>query len=512
MRLGILQEVAGRDMDVNQQLRSVLVDRLGRERFELWVGPHVRFERDGDTLRALSPQRFRLDRCRKSLHRELQLAACELWGGEANVEYVTSSTEMSVVETPAAPVQIEVPNPFETFKQSGTAGRFNTAGKTEKMSPARTAERVDSADRPQLKLVDDRMVSPSLAEARRKRPFSKLSEFVVGSSNRMAVQAVELMSNGWGEYSPLVITGPTGCGKTHLLEGIWSRARQENPMRRVVYLSAEQFTSYFVEALRGKGLPSFRHKYRDVDLLIIDDIQFFTGKRATIVELLYTVDHLSRQGRQLVFASDRAPQELLDLGEELINRLMSGLVCRLEPLDLETRRELVRRWAMQRQLPLSDEVAELVANESTGDARRLSGALNLLRVAQQHQQRPMGLQEARQTLGRLFPVQPRAIHLADVERVVCDAFGIEPQQLRSQGRGHAMTQPRMMAMWLARKYTRAALSEIGSYFGRRSHSTVVSAQSKVEHWIEQERVLQTGPASQSARQIAQQLEQRLSAG
>jgi chromosomal replication initiator protein len=363
-----------------------------------------------------------------------------------------------------------------------------------------------------LKVVDGNVVGDSLADVRRKRPFAKLADFVVGACNRMSVQAVELVTGSWGEFTPLVIVGPTGSGKTHLLEGIWTRARQENPFRRSVYLSSEQFTTYFVEALRGKGLPSFRRKYRDVDLLIVDDIQFFSGKRATIVELLYTVDQLTREGRQLVFASDRPPQQLGDLGEGLINRLLSGLVCRLDPLDTDVRHELARRWAAARQLRLTAEVLELVAGETSGDARRLAGALNMLRVAQQQQPQPLDATTARRVLGRLFPTQPRAIHLADVERVVCDAFGIEPQQLKSSGRGHALTQPRMLAMWLARKYTRSALSEIGSYFGRRSHSTVVSAQSKVQHWIDQDRLIETRPAAQTVRQIVQQLEQRLSAG
>jgi chromosomal replication initiator protein len=328
----------------------------------------------------------------------------------------------------------------------------------------------------------------------------------------MASQAVSMVARSLGEYTPLVIHGPTGTGKTHLLEGIWSRSRRENPLRRAVYLSAEQFTTYFVEALRGQGLASFRRKYRDVDLLIIDDVQFFAGKRATIVELLYTVDHLSREGRQSVFACDRPPQELSHLGDELVNRLVSGLVCSVEPLDYQTRLTLARRWAAQRGLRMGEDVLAYIAGELNGDARRLTGTLNRLRVAQTPPDGSIDLATAQQVLGRLFPVQPRAIHLVDVERVVCDAFGIEPQQLRSQGRGHALTQPRMLAMWLARKYTRSALSEIGSYFGRRSHSTVVSAQNKVQRWIEQERLIQTGPASQSVGHMLSHLERRLSTG
>ena len=135
--------------------------------------------------------------------------------------------------------------------------------------------------------------------------------------------------------------GPTSVGKTHLLEGIWTAARRSHQRLTAVYLSAEQFTSHFLEALRGSGLPSFRRKYRGVGLLMIDDLQFFVGKRATQVELLHTIDTFLREGRQLVFAADRSPAELAELGPELTTRLSSGLVCRIEPPDYATRLGIV---------------------------------------------------------------------------------------------------------------------------------------------------------------------------
>ena len=134
-----------------------------------------------------------------------------------------------------------------------------------------------------------------------------------------------------GPVSPLFLYGPAGCGKTHLLEGIWSAVRSGSQSRRVLYLTAEQFTSMFLEALRGSGLPSFRHKYRHVDLLLIDDVQFFLGKRATLVELQNTVDALLQERRQLVLAADRSPSELAKFGPVLTTRFSGGLVCGIEP-------------------------------------------------------------------------------------------------------------------------------------------------------------------------------------
>ena len=147
------------------------------------------------------------------------------------------------------------------------------------------------------------------------------------------------------QSSPLFLFGPTGSGKTHLLEGIWSAVRSGSLRRRVLYLSAEQFTSMFLEALQGSGLPSFRYKYRHVDLLLIDDVQFFLGKRATLVELQNTIDALLREHRQLVLAADRSPAELSRFGPELTARFAGGLVCGIEPADSETRLGILRHLA-----------------------------------------------------------------------------------------------------------------------------------------------------------------------
>ena len=161
-----------------------------------------------------------------------------------------------------------------------------------------------------------------------------------------------------GQLSPLIFYGPTSVGKTHLLEGIWSAARKSSHRLTPVYLSAEQFTSYFLEALRGSGLPSFRRKYRSVGLLILDDLQFLVGKRATQVELLHTVDTFLREGRQLVFAADRSPADLAELGPELTTRLTGGMVCRIEPPDHATRLGIVAQMARRMQIDVPPDVQQ----------------------------------------------------------------------------------------------------------------------------------------------------------
>jgi chromosomal replication initiator protein len=277
-------------------------------------------------------------------------------------------------------------------------------------------------------------------------------------------------------------------------------------------LSAEQFTCHFLEALQGSGLPNFRRKCRDVDWLAIDDIQFFAGKRATLIEFQHTLDALSRQGRQVVVAADRAPVELTMLGAELATRLGGGLVCGIESADYETRLGIARQFASRDELRFGDDIIRLIATETGGDARQIQGALNRLRATTEATGEPMTVEWARQSLSDLFAAAQPRVRLTDVERAVCEVFGMEAKSLRDDSKSKAISQPRMLAMWLARKYTRAAFSEIGTYFGRRSHSTVISAERKVNRWMAQGASLQLGRGSWPVEEAIRRIETKLRTG
>jgi chromosomal replication initiator protein len=323
----------------------------------------------------------------------------------------------------------------------------------------------------------------SLESAVRRR-FATLDKFVAGSGNQLALAAAKMAADRPGSLTPLMFFGAPGCGKTHLLEGIWSVARAKHRGANIVYLSAEQFTTYFVEALRGSGLPSFRRKYRCVDLLMIDDLQFLVRARATRVELLHTIDALLREGRQLVFSADRSPAELSELGPELTTRLAGGMVCRLESPDLQMRCGLVQQFAQRLGIELSDDIAQLIATQVSSGARELSGAVNRLHAASRMLNRPISFELAQEALAELMRHSAKAVRLGDIEKAVCGLFGLPDESLQSNQRTKNVSMPRMLAMWLARKHTRAGLSEIGQYFGRRSHSTVISAHKRVTDWMD----------------------------
>jgi chromosomal replication initiator protein len=346
----------------------------------------------------------------------------------------------------------------------------------------------------------------------RRRRLYTLDDFVVGKSNCLAHTAAQMAAEGAGAYSPLVIYGPTGTGKTHLLEGVTSAYRRLHPRAGCVLVTAEQFTSHFLEALHGSGMPNFRQKYRSVGLLAIDDLQFFTKKPATLVELLHTIESLSQAGRQLVFSSDRSLASLKFLGPELSARLSGGMVCRLESAEYATRLGIVRGHARQLGLDLPEDVLAYIASHFTGQSRELAGAVKKLQATSLAHARPITLALAEEALAELIDHHGRVVRLADIERAVCDVFGIQPENLQSPGKAKAISHPRMLAMWLARKYTRAGWSEIGSYFGRRSHSTVISAQKKVESWMAKSSSLRLADGSLSLEETIRRVEEKMRAG
>lgn len=456
-------------MEIVSALKLALADKVGQARFEVWFGTNTCLEYNGDTLTVRVPNQFYQDWLRTNFRDHIEASCRETLGKIVPVRFhIDGELRPEIVKPPCA-------------------------------APAATCVSPKEEARPE-------------ADATRRRRFATLDAFVVGQSNHLAWAAARSTAHRLGQSSPLVIHGPTSVGKTHLLEGIYTDVRRLRGGAQAVYLSAEQFTTLFLEALHGGGLPVFRRKYRGLDLLIVDDIQFLAGKKATLIELLHTVDLLLRDGRQLVFAADRPPSGLVELGPELTTRLQSGLVCGIEMPEYETRLGIVRQFAERMKVNLPEEVQHYVAGHITTHARELSGALNRLDATSRALGEPISRALAEQALAETVRRHARPVGLGDIDEAVSRVFGLEPKALKSDGKAKHVSHPRMLAMWLARRHTRAALSEIGSFFGGRSHSTVISAQKKVHDWMQARSHLSLADGNCTIDEAIRKVEQALRAG
>ena len=492
------------DMEIVSALLAQLAERVGRERYELWFGGQTRLSLRPTALVISTPNLFYQNWLRNHFRRELEEVLQAVLGRALPLEF-RIDTELQML-TPSPSTDEQTTQSAETTSSVQSAQAAN--GEPAPTILAIRGQQPKHTHTP--KSAGKKLPSESTTvQPARSRRWLGLDSFVAGYCNRVAHAAIQQVAEHPGEPNPLLLYGGTGTGKTHLLEGLVSATRMNNPERNCVYLTAEQFTTQFLEALHGRGLPMFRRKYRSVDLLVVDDVQFMAGKRATLTEFLHTLDTLHRERRQVVLTADRPPHELQELGQQLSTRVAGGMTARLDAPDFPTRVGITRQFARKHDLNLSDDIVELVATQLSEHARELAGAVQRLALERRLIGRDLTLAEAEEALSEVFHRRGHGWKLDDIERAVCTALGLPPESLQSERRAKSLNTTRMLAMWLARKYTRAALSEIGSYFGRRSHSTVISAQKKVGGWVnEQTQVAfggKTWPVEEAIRRVEDQL-------
>lgn len=485
------EELTIADRDIAPALMDGLAGKIGKERFDLWFGDGTPWQIHGSILRIEVTDAFRKERAR-GFRREIQQVCEEIAGRELELEFAVASptNELSSIDGKSE----RAPSTKAGASDRSTLPFPNAAGE---QSAGDAASPFDKG------------ASAATASVRPRKKYRNLKSLAVGESNRMAIVSAERILRGPGEASPFLVYGPSGSGKTHLLDAIRGEARKRG-MRRVVMQTAEQFTSSFIEAIQGAGIPNFRSKYRDVALLILDDVQFFAGKKATLLELQQTLDSLIREGRQIVLSADRAPAELASLPQELRARLAGGLVADIAPPDFAMRCEILDNW--ETPLQLSAPVKRLLAERITGDARRLAGAVHRLEVASEAYQCEVTVEFAERSLHDLLLAHRQVIGLRDIEDAVCEAFGVDKDCLRSKRRDRQAAHPRMLAMWLARKHTRSGLAEIGRFFGKRSHSTVISADKKVQSMVGNGGSMQTAQGPCHVEDAIARIERRLQAG
>ncbi|HET7843737.1 MAG TPA: chromosomal replication initiator protein DnaA [Xanthomonadales bacterium] len=312
-------------------------------------------------------------------------------------------------------------------------------------------------------------------------PHYTFDNFVEGKSNQLGkAAAMQVATNPGRTYNPLLLYGGTGLGKTHLMHAAGNLMRQQNPGMRVLYQRSEQFFSAMIKALNnkaagGRAIDEFKQRYRSVDALMIDDIQFFAGKDRTQEEFFHTFNALFEGKQQIILSCDRYPKEVENLEPRLMSRLGWGLSVAIEPPDFETRAAILLQKAESKGMVLPDDVAFLIARRMRSNVRDLEGALNTLSARATFTGRSISAEFAQEALRDLLTVQERAVSLPNILKTVADYYQLRQSDLLSKKRTRSLARPRQTAMALAKELTEHSLPEIGDFFGGRDHTTVLHA-------------------------------------
>ncbi len=468
--------MAGESPSLVSSLRAAVAERVGSSRFNLWFGEGVHLEVEGDTLGVDVPNTFFREWIQSHFAASLLEAGQAITGRRLQLE---------------VRVYDEVDVPSAGVVEAAPAGQSGPLVKIPANVPVQASGSPDRA----------RVLN---------RPVRRLEDFIVGPGNRLAhAAAVEMVAAMGAAFNPLVIYGGVGLGKSHLLEGIGHGFRARHPGLRLLQITAEAFTNSFLDALRVGALPSFRARVRGAGVLIVDDVHFVAAKRATQDEFLHTFNTLSDDGVPIILAADQHPRLIAKLLEELTTRFLGGMVVKLEPPDLMTRRAILTAKATARGVEIPDPVVAYVAEHLRGSIRELEGALHTLIANATLTGKRLDLALARFALRDTIRHTAQAIALKDVEKAVCQLFQVEAESLKSDTRARSLAYPRMLAMYLARKHTGAAYAEIGRYFGGRNHSTVISAERKVKGWLHDEEQSALLAGFETASEILSALERLL---
>lgn len=323
-------------------------------------------------------------------------------------------------------------------------------------------------------------------------PKYTFDTFVIGSGNRFAHAASLAVAEAPAKaYNPFFIYGGVGLGKTHLMHAIGHYVLEHNPNAKVVYLSSEKFTNEFINSIRDNKAEDFRNKYRNVDVLLIDDIQFLAGKESTQEEFFHTFNTLHTESKQIVISSDRPPKEIPTLEDRLRSRFEWGLITDITPPDLETRIAILRKKAKADGLDIPNEVMHYIANQIDTNIRELEGALIRVVAYSSLVNKDITAELAQEALKDIIPnTKPKVVTILDIQKAVGEYYNIRLEDFAAKKRTKSIAFPRQVAMYLSRELTDFSLPKIGEEFGGRDHTTVIHAHEKIEKLLKEDQQLQ----------------------
>ncbi len=410
-----------------------LEDDLSPQQFNTWIRPLHPVEGNG-SLKLLAPNRFVRDFVSKEMLGDVSRLVSSFSSEPINVSVEIGGDEVSA------------PTPSVADQKSPSASKLRFEGR---LNPAFTFE-----------------------------------AHIGGKSNQLARAAARQVGENPGKaYNPLFLYGGVGLGKTHLMQAAGNMVLHNNLSAKVVYVHSERFVADMVKALQHNSISEFKRYYRSLDALLIDDIQFFSGKEHSQEEFFHTFNTLLEGQRQVIITSDRFPKEITGVQERLISRFGSGLTVPIDPPELETRVAILQHKATAKGVHLSDDVAFFIARQIRSNVRELEGALHRLVASSGFTGRPIDIELTREALRDLLVFQERRVTVQNIQKTVAEYFKMRVSDLHSKRRNRQITRPRQIAMALSKELTSMSLPEIGDAFGGRDHTTVLHAQRKVKELI-----------------------------
>ncbi len=426
-----------------QHCCGLFAKELSPQQFDTWIKPLKLKNGDGNGVELIAPNRFVQQWIKDRFLNRLESLANEYW-------------------RTAVAVRVDY-----TAPEKKGAARVNGAMQS---APGQVADT----------LVAAQSVTATAFERTRLNRDHTFDNFVIGKANQLArAAAMQVAENPGKSYNPLFLYGGVGLGKTHLVQAIGNLLHRERPAARVRYIHAEQYVTDVVRAYQKKAFEEFKRYYHSLDLLVIDDIQFFNGKNRTQKEFFYAFNALIEAHKQVIITCDTYPREIPGIEDRLISRFGWGLTVAIEPPELEMRVAILLKKAESQGIELDETVAFFIAKHLRSNVRELEGALRKLIAFSQFHARDISLDVARDALRDLLRIQTRAISLENIQKTVADFYRVKVPELFSKKRTADLVKPRQIAMYFAKELTSLSLPEIGESFGGRDHTTVLHAVRKI---------------------------------
>jgi chromosomal replication initiator protein len=437
---------------------------LSTQQFNTWIKP-LQTEIGDNALRILAPNKFVQQWVKERFLSKIESIASELLPQNTLIELCicsktkTASLKNSDKKLYATNASASANQPVVVQALSALASSpLNGSTKSKLSGNKRAAERVSGLN-----------------------PSFNFNNYVTGRANQLArAAAIQVADNPGQAYNPLFIYGGVGLGKTHLLQAIGNQLKQQNPDANIRYLHAERYVSDVVKAYENKAFDEFKRQYHSLDLLLIDDIQFFAKKTRTQEEFFYAFNTLIEEKKQIVITCDTYPKEIIDVDERLRTRFSWGLTVAVEPPELEMRVAILLKKAEESKINLSEDVAFFVAKQIRSSVRELEGALNRIVAMANFTGHAIDVHLAKDALRDLIAVRGRQITIENIQKTVADYYKIKVSEMYSKKRSRNFARPRQVAMSLARELTNHSFPEIGEAFGSRHHTTVMHACGEIE--------------------------------